>query len=272
MKKFKILILFVATALLLSCEEEKPVNGDVQNDLDILSSFSYGTVFSNYVTSSVGPVHSIQHAGVVQPHTTAYSSSINSQTSFVGTVYTDGVTVVNNSPVTCEGTTVPLYPGSVPLRNFHNWGTISGPNPGDMIDWTFVYGGSTVITDCPMPSDFGLITNTNGSSPVDMSTGTTVNWLNGGSGDIIVNISYITYNSVSGNIDDQAFVFANVIPDNGSFSISSSDFTSWGVPTNATHMSVQFIRANYVVDQYDSGALNCLSVCTVETAFTFELI
>lgn len=272
MKYLKYVALVFIILSLSACKESNVTETKKETgDINLLSSFTYGSVIQNFMSSSVGPIHAIQHGGLKLPVTNNYTSYTGSSKFYNGAIYSDGTSAVQLNNVTCETNPVTLDVGYLPLKYFDYWAINTGPNPGDMIDWTFDYNGVTVNTHCPLPSDFGTVSISSGTNPLDMSVGGTLNWGNTGSEDVILTFTYYTYDSTKQDITHSRIVESTLVPNSGSFSITPSILSDWGVPSDATYLDVHLIKANYVIDHYDNNTKQVLTISTVETHFAFSL-
>lgn len=273
MKYFKYAVLVLIILSLSACKESNTTETKkgTDGDFNLLSAFTYGSVIQNLMSSSAGQMHAIQHGGLKLPNTTNYPSGSGVSRFFNASIYTDGTIAVQLNNVTCETNPVILQTGYLPLKYFNYWPINTGPNPGDIIDWTFDFNSVTNNTDCPLPLDFGTISVSSGTAPLNKLVGGTLNWGNTGPEDVILTFTYFSYDSTSSDIIDSRIVESILVPNSGSYSITPTKLTNWGVPPNATHLSVHFLKGNYVIDQYDSNTKQALTVSTIETNFMFTL-
>lgn len=273
MKYFKYAIIVLVILSFSACKESNITESNNKNngDINLLSTYIYGTGIQYLIPSSVGQVHAIQHAGLKIPNTSNYPSGAGITRFFNASIYKDGKRAVQLNNVTCETNPVSLQIGYLPLKYFNYWPINTGPNPGDIIDWTFDFKRVTINIDCPLPKDFGKISVSSGTEPLNKLVGGTINWGNTEPQDLILTFTYFTYDSSSSDVTDSRIVKIVKVANSGSYSITPTKLANWGVPPNATHLNVHLLKGNYVIDQYDSNTKQALTVSTVETNFMFRL-
>lgn len=264
----KVLIILMVLFVLNSCKDEPNFSENENNSFkNTLSLMLQGSVYNTFVDSIQGDIHAINVASIVSPLIN-YGVGQNSgnDISAVSSAYNINGSAGSVNLVKINNQSVSLMSNSFPTRYLSKWNG-GGLSYGSNIIWEFHQDTCIVKDTIVMPNDFGTMSFSN--TELNLSTGGTLYWGNTNSGDVILTVQYDVYDTTSHSVTESKIVKSLIVPNNGSYNFTSSQLLNdFDIPTNATKVGFNLVKANFKTEDYYGGTKQLLNIALVEQWFT----